>query len=257
MKCFNLNCHNDTKKGKFCSLKCRNLYINQNFIDYDKVKKSFEFKKLEKIEAYEKAPKRCQNCQDPIEFEKRRNRFCSCSCSVTFSNTGKKFTSERKENIAIGVRIKSLLRTKKNLRKCLWCGKDHNNKKFCSNECYNKIKNANLSEYERYKLDCQFKFDLKEFPEEFDFNLIKKYGWYKPSNRGGNLDGVSRDHILSIKDGYDQRIDPKIISHPSNCRLVIHRENQKKSSKSEILLDQLLEKIRIFNEKYKWGLGLQ
>ena len=42
-----------------------------------------------------------------------------------------------------------------------------------------------------------------------ELNLIKKYGWYKAKNHGNNLNGISRDHMLSIADGFKNSIDPK------------------------------------------------
>lgn len=113
---------------------------------------------------------------------------------------------------------------------------------------------------ERYRQLCEFKFNLSNYPEEFDFNLIKKHGWYKAKNRGNNLNGVSRDHMVSIKFGYINKINPQIISHPANCRLVLHTENQKKRSKCIIKIGELLERIKCWDKKYatvvKSGLGI-
>lgn len=95
----------------------------------------------------------------------------------------------------------------------------------------------------RYRQLCEFKFNLSDYPDKFDFNLIKKYGWYSAVNRGNNINGISRDHLYSIKDGFTNGIAPEIISHPANCELVLHRENQKKKSKSKITLNELLKKI--------------
>ena len=83
----------------------------------------------------------------------------------------------------------------------------------------------------------QILFSLDAYPEEFDFSLIEKYGWYKAKNNGDNPNGVSRDHMFSVKDGFLNKIDPKIISHPANCRLVLQRENAKKRNKSCITLE--------------------
>ena len=46
-------------------------------------------------------------------------------------------------------------------------------------------------------------------------------------------------------------VDPKILSHPANCRLIKHSENIKKHKLSYISLEELLEKIKEFNSKYK------
>lgn len=74
---------------------------------------------------------------------------------------------------------------------------------------------------------------------------------YSASNRGNNIDGVSRDHIYSVFDGFKNNINPEIIKHPANCRLVLHKENNKKNTKSFTSISGLLKKIKKWDEKYK------
>ena len=81
--------------------------------------------------------------------------------------------------------------------------------------------------------------------------MIKQYGWYKAKNHGNNLNGVSRDHMYSVKDGFINNVDPKIISHPANCRLLCHSKNASKGAGSCISLDELLCRIEKWNKKYK------
>lgn len=108
-----------------------------------------------------------------------------------------------------------------------------------------------MTEYRKYKLDCAFKFGLKDYEEEFNFELIEKYGWYKAKNNGDNLDGVSRDHMYSIKEGFENKIDTNIISHSANCELIQQRKNSSKHIKCSITLDELKERIKNWNKKYK------
>lgn len=91
---------------------------------------------------------------------------------------------------------------------------------------------------------------MKDYPDEFDFKLIEQYGWYKAKNRGNNPNGVSRDHMYSVVDGFVNNVDPLIVAHPANCRLIRQSENASKKNKSCITLDELKERIRIWNEKY-------
>jgi len=107
-----------------------------------------------------------------------------------------------------------------------------------------------MSEYQKYYRDCQFKFSLNNYPNEFDFNLIKKYGWYKAKNNGNNLNGISRDHMYSIKEGFENKVDPNLIAHPANCKLLIHNENVSKHKKSSITIEELKKKINKWNLKY-------
>lgn len=103
---------------------------------------------------------------------------------------------------------------------------------------------------ERYRQLCEFKFSVKDYPEEFNLELIQEHGWYQAANRGNNLDGVSRDHIVSVKFGFENNIDPELISHPANCRLMRHTKNQKKNSDSDMTLKELKDKIDSWNKKY-------
>lgn len=116
-------------------------------------------------------------------------------------------------------------------------------------------KNLNLEEYRDYRYACSFKFNLADYPGEFDFGLVEQYGWYAAKNRGDNLCGVSRDHIISVKYGFENNVDVSVISHPANCRLMVHNSNVSKGKKCGMTLEQLEEKIKWWNEKYISRLG--
>jgi len=61
------------------------------------------------------------------------------------------------------------------------------------------------------------------------------------------MTGVSRDHLYSVYDGFSNKIDPKILKHPANCRLMIHSENSRKHKTSSITLNELKERIKIWD----------
>lgn len=185
------------------------------------------------------------------KFPKKEKYYCSKSCA----NSHKKSENSRKK---ISEKLKKYYssRLKRYKHICKGCGKEFENKKknsiFCSNDCriQYKKKNSKRSLFEQYRIDCSFNFNLKDFPKEFDFSLIEKYGWYKAKNHGNNLIGVSRDHMVSIKYGFEHNIDPKIISHPANCKLMVHSENIKKYSRCSLTLEELLIRIEEWNKKY-------
>lgn len=113
-----------------------------------------------------------------------------------------------------------------------------------------KFKKSDQIGINRYRQLCAFDFGVKRFPEEFDLSLIQKHGWYSATNRGGNIDGVSRDHMLSIKDGFDMGILPMYMKHPANCQLMLQRHNSNKNTKSSLSLDELINKIDLWETKY-------
>ena len=47
-----------------------------------------------------------------------------------------------------------------------------------------------------------------------------------------------------VKYGFENNISPEIISHPANCRLLKHRDNNKKNIKCDITIEELLNKIK-------------
>ena len=107
-----------------------------------------------------------------------------------------------------------------------------------------------MTELNKYRRNCQFSFSLNSYPDEFDFDMIRKYGWYKAKNRGNNLNGVSRDHIIPIMYGWKHKIPSDIISHPANCQLMRHNDNVSKGITPDITLEALQDKIENWNKKY-------
>jgi hypothetical protein len=261
MKCKNIECDNETTgKRIYCSLSCRNIFVNKYLRSYNKVSNTFKQKKKEKEEQYLLDPKICKECGKIITFEFKDNTYCNSSCMASYTNRLKNVTWG--DNIRKGVcnyLIKSGIKKEGEIGKynlvCKGCGIKFQNKrseiKYCSSECRKSHRRKNMDEYQKYRLDTNFNFNLSDYKDEFDFSLIEKYGWYSPSNKNNNLGGISRDHMLSVREGFEMKIDPKIISHPANCRLMIHNENISKNKRSIISLEELLERIRIFEEKYK------
>jgi len=137
-------------------------------------------------------------------------------------------------------------------RKCVECNRQFKVRKyaltrFCNTKCWSNSTRKYKDAFILYREKCQFKFDVIDLPDKFDIDLLNKYGWYQPSNRGNNLNGVSRDHMLSVKDGFMQNVDSKLMSHPANCRLIIHRDNQRKRTKSCITKEDLIKRIENWN----------
>ena len=204
---------------------------------------------------------KCEVCGNEYEIITTENQYnkgnykktCSKECShkLSYKNSN---TEQRNDKIS-----KSL--TKERYKKiCPYCGNEFEtlkkNQSCCCDICgkkYRYIKNRDITKdflIKRYKQLCSFTFALNSYPQEFDFSLIEKYGWYKAKNHGNNLNGVSRDHIYSQNKGFENLIDPYIISHPANCQLLQHNNNISKHDKCEISLEDLIEKIIQWNNNY-------
>lgn len=218
-----------------------------------------------------KKRKQCLSC-GKIHF---KPKFCSSSCAAQYSNKGKTRSSKKTKvgNCCIcGTGMTMNIRASSSFSKCSSC--KHNAKeiqnisgpytKIFLNTCYKTNQPFFAPTYKKYhpKLKsprdkyvdkCKFNFALTDYPEWFDLNLIKMYGMYStPGSRSGvrNLNGVSRDHLLSINDGWNQNVPPEMLSHPANCCLVRHRDNQSKNSKSVITYNELILMIEEFKLTY-------
>lgn len=137
---------------------------------------------------------------------------------------------------------------------CLHCGDVYSyrgalKRKFCSRSCHH-ASVVVTDPYRNYKHQCQFRFNVYDYPMWFDVSLIDAYGWYTASNRGGNLDGVSRDHRYSVRAGFENNVNPALISHPANCMLILQRLNSRKHIRCSITVDELHRSIEDFETMY-------
>lgn len=207
----------------------------------------------------------CENCNN-INDGFYSDRFCSEKCSRAFS-TKNDNSKELKDAICIDCKsdikinkraslktcrckkCKILLRKKQykenNNRVCKYCGKEikYKFKQICD-ICSNFYKNI-------YRDKCSFKFNLNKYKDEFDLSLYEKHGTYTAKNRGDNFGGIVRDHMFSVYDAYKISLDPILVSHPANCKLMVNIHNLNKNRKSSITLQDLIVRILQFESKYK------
>lgn len=272
-KCKNEPCNNHVADNRiYCSQSCRSKWTNKHLKDYSNVSKTLLNNTLEKEIEYNKSPKLCKNCNNIISYKNKRKIFCNHSCSATYSNrnrnvkryimsdAGKKNLQKSAyknfHNYTYELKQKCIEIYNKEYKICSICNKkipyEKRKYKFCSKKCFSIYRKgiSKLSEYQYYKSLCKFKFNVFNYPDEFDLNLIKKYGIYKAINNGNNLNGISRDHKISITDGFRKGILPYYISHPANCELMVHTKNISKNKKSSISLKTLIENIKFWKNKY-------
>lgn len=62
-------------------------------------------------------------------------------------------------------------------------------------------------------------------------------------NKRGKL-GYHLDHMFSIFEGFKQNIDPSIVGHIKNLRMIPYKENLSKFNKCSIALDDLIKMIK-------------
>lgn len=215
--------------------------------------------RLGEVKEHTKSCKKCGKeytvtCREAhLNNSKHVAQYCSRTCRNTRNHS-----EETKNKIRSG--ILNYNYSDPNYKKpickklCLNCGSlvKKTKRTFCSVKCANehRVKSIDLESLSAYRHACKFKFSLKSFKDEFDFSLIEAHGWYSAANHGNNLNGVSRDHIVSVRFGFDNKIDPSIISHPANCQLLLHSENASKHKSCGMTIEQLLEKIRLWDLKY-------
>jgi hypothetical protein len=203
------------------------------------------YKKLG-IVSINKIPKneivKCKECYTLFESSiSDERKFCTKSCSVKFSNSRRKHSEETKSKIKETLEKSRPKKEKEKIirkitRNCKNCENTIFLPKIICDEC-------KINYYNYYRKATTFDFDVNQYKNRLDYDLVEKHGWYSPSNKGNNLNGVSKDHMYSVREGFINGVDPEIIKHPANCRLMIHNENNKKNTKCSITLEELLDRI--------------
>jgi len=245
------NCHSlftpNYKTNNFCSLSCSSSYNRK-------------LEKQKNIEKYLLNPKHCKECGSIFPYEKKNhNTFCSRSCAATYNNERKDWSKIKTGPVPKFKKIDKVRKKRTNIllnadgphTKIYLCTCKFTGIKWYS-PTVKTIHPSVVTTKQMYSYQCRFTFSIRTYAEWFSYaeTLIKSNGWYSASNKGNNLSGCSRDHLLSVSDGYKNKIDPKIISHPANCEIVPHRKNQSKNKKSTISLVELQKRIKEFNLKY-------
>ena len=238
-----------------------------------------------KLESYQEtllgstcAIHQCECCG---KFISDRTKYCSKSCSSTITNTKKLPKSQETKNKISqtlrnkpkklkpfkvkAVKIKKTLKNKPKKLKpfkfkavkikktdilgqfsklfhctCSHCGVlsiTRISKKYC--ELCSPIYSAEPRN--RFK----FTFNIYNYPDLFDLELLSKVGFYAPRGKSGrwNPNGLSRDHKVSVNEALKNNYDPFYITHPLNCELMPHQQNNKKKSKSSITYSELVKLV--------------
>ena len=218
--------------GRFCSLSCSASHVNKERV-------------LKNIQKYKESPTLCKCCGIALPYIKRHRKFCSRSCSSKLTNND----NRKRGPTAIEKYPYSTI-------KFILC--NHTNQWYSNRNTNGSIRKSSTyikTVKENYYANARFKFNVYHYPSEFNLALLSEAGWYtcpgkKRKLQPKNINGVSRDHMISVGYGFANNIDPKIISHPANCQLILHSENKIKHSKCCITLVELNDRIKAWNQKY-------
>ena len=226
----------------------------------------FTPEEFSKTKSKDKLPIKCSHCGKTFYRKKKdildiirlhkTNMFCSMPC-VYKHNTKQ---------------------TEHKIYTCKFCSKiftklpsKYANGDFCSKECArkyaSKFANTEIKRLEKsntvrnnlnipkinsldernsksvYYIQCRFTFGFS-LPQIQGYELYKKYGTFSKENPNG----VSRDHMISRYYGWTHKIPPEIIRHPANCRIMKQSDNYKKYTSCSITLEQLYERIDLWNK---------
>ncbi len=199
----------------------------------------------------------CLQCGKPINGT---GKFCNRSCAAMYNNAIRPIESRLKQKQTMLVKfppkepkekpIRIKVEKKKVDKLCASCHSVliDKHRKYCES-CYGNIRH--------YRSLARFTFNVYDYPNEFELYLIDKHGWFSPNgykcrNKNVNLTGISRDHMFAISDGFKLGVDPRILSHPANCKLMIHNGPNGNNAKkySSITFEELLQRISNWDKKY-------
>ena len=244
MICLQCNTNLVSRSGKFCSLSCSAKYGGER-------------SRRAARQRYADNPKRCHYCEDVIAYEDRKVKlkFCSQSCSGRAANERMTVESRRKQGESLRIFNEKNPRPKKEKPAPKNRAKKTDKFPFTKVSAY-VCKETGKTFYSRYwrkycndaakvnrlvyRQHCSFGFSPYQYTDMEGYDLLLTHGIYHPVS---NPTGVSRDHKYSVADGWKNSVDPEIMKHRFNCRLVLHSDNNKKNTCSSISLSELLEKV--------------
>lgn len=141
--------------------------------------------KLERINDYNKNPKRCKCCNEIIDYKNRINSFCNSSCSATYNNNKRVLLKSTKNKISES--LKNYYNIEKFITKtCITCNNEfiventsnNKRKKTCSKECtdkyLSKIRSNNIQErIKKGTFNGWQTRNITSYPEKFFIKILK------------------------------------------------------------------------------------
>lgn len=106
--------------------------------------------------------------------------------------------------------------------------------------------NNNKTDWQKYKEQTRFSFKKELLPYVKGYELTNTYKWFNPYYP--KVNGLTKDHRVSCRYGYEHNIDPYLISHPANCEIMLRNDNSSKYSNCSLTVEQLIENVEWWNE---------
>lgn len=97
----------------------------------------------------------------------------------------------------------------------------------------------------RYRYLSSFILSAIDIPHVKGYQLLQKLGYYSKDNPGG----VVKDHRISIKVGFENKMKPEILAHPVNCEFLTVADNVKKSANCSLTIPILYEEIAKWDQR--------
>lgn len=234
-KCCSKSLPYERRHNQFCDRSCAAKFNNKSGIQY-----------VSRI---------CPACNESFDQpnSKCMRRTCSSECYAAIKKP-------RRVVVRTKPKVKRVRLTVSKFRR--WPNTPHEYSRIYRCSCCQKYVSYRITKYckecapnvEMYRQRCKFQFNVFHYPEEFDLQLIADHGWYSPGgkrSRGAkNVEGVSRDHRFSVSDAYKLKLDPAMVAHPANCKLLLQLDNVSKGASSEFTLEELSARIQEWDRKY-------
>lgn len=113
---------------------------------------------------------------------------------------------------------------------------------YCSEKCKEECVLFNLHE-DPNRLEEYAKYNDKVYKITYK-SLMKHGDEIKNLELRGYKYGYDLDHRVSIFEGFNKQIDPEIIGHWKNLKIIKSSENRSKSKSSSIKISELINKIK-------------
>ena len=182
---------------------------------------------------------KCSVCGEMFKQPPRQKSTCSRICASKKNPPIRQPRKIRKGDVRGDADFSLVYR-------CKCCGKYFRNKitKYCE------ICQPNIR---LYRARCEFKFNVFDYPDKFNLDLVNEFGWYSPGGKKGhktkNTNGVARDHLYTVADGFKNGVEPEMLAHPANCQLILQEDNVRKRDTSTITLEELKQRIANWNRE--------